>query len=211
MQLDEPIECASGGDPLLLYKILHLLFFPLVQILCALCLQSKKKIINMVLMRDLWNFSFYSWGDVAPTHSELCCFVSGSYTKHQLSSPIIVLLKKTFVPIGQHDIVLARCDSIFPLLRCQGLWNKTCTQLSISQILFQNPKNCSLGDVQRFSYHSWCNLMVIFDQISNSSNVYLSSSRFWTATYLVIFYQLPSVPKSRIPPKNIWLVHSAFP
>jgi hypothetical protein len=29
-QLDEPVECASGGDPLFLYKILHLLFFPLV-------------------------------------------------------------------------------------------------------------------------------------------------------------------------------------
>jgi len=35
-QLDEPAECASGGDPLRLYKILHLLFFTLVQILCAL-------------------------------------------------------------------------------------------------------------------------------------------------------------------------------
>jgi len=34
-QLDEPVECAPGGDPLLLYKILHLLFFPLVRILCA--------------------------------------------------------------------------------------------------------------------------------------------------------------------------------
>jgi len=32
MQLDEPGECTSGGDPLLLYKILHLLFFPLVRI-----------------------------------------------------------------------------------------------------------------------------------------------------------------------------------
>jgi hypothetical protein len=27
-QLDEPDECASGGDPLLLYKILHLPVFP---------------------------------------------------------------------------------------------------------------------------------------------------------------------------------------
>jgi hypothetical protein len=26
-QLDEPAECASGGEPLLLHKILHLLFF----------------------------------------------------------------------------------------------------------------------------------------------------------------------------------------
>jgi len=29
-QLDEPTECASRGNALLLYKILHLLFFPLV-------------------------------------------------------------------------------------------------------------------------------------------------------------------------------------
>jgi hypothetical protein len=41
-QLDEPVECASGGDPLLLYKILHLLFFPLVGILFALRLESRK-------------------------------------------------------------------------------------------------------------------------------------------------------------------------
>jgi hypothetical protein len=46
---------------------------------------------------------------------------------------------------------LARSDSIFPLLRCQGLLIKMCTQLSLSQILFQNPKNYSLGDVQRFA------------------------------------------------------------
>jgi hypothetical protein len=41
-QLYEPVECALGGDPLLLYKILHLLSFPLVRILCALCLESGK-------------------------------------------------------------------------------------------------------------------------------------------------------------------------
>jgi len=59
-------------------------------------------------------------------------------------------VKKTFVCIGHRDNVLPNCDSIFPLRRCQGLWNK----LSLSQILFQNPKNHSLGDVQRFCYHS---------------------------------------------------------
>jgi hypothetical protein len=41
-QLDEPIECASGGDLLLLYKIQHLLFFPVVRILSALRLESRK-------------------------------------------------------------------------------------------------------------------------------------------------------------------------
>jgi hypothetical protein len=44
MLLDQPVESASGGDPLLLYKILYLLFFPLVRILCALRLESRKKL-----------------------------------------------------------------------------------------------------------------------------------------------------------------------
>jgi len=162
-------------------------------------------------MRDLWNFSFFGRGDVSPTHSELCRFVSGSEAKHRVSTPVIILLKKMFVCIGHRDNDLAICDSIVPLLRCQGAWNKTCTQLSLSQILFQNLKNYSLGDVQRFCYHSWCDSTVIFYQISNSSNVYLRSSRFWTATSLFIFYQLPSVSKSRIPSKNVWSVQSFVP
>jgi len=37
------------------------------------------------------------------------------------------------VCIGHHNNILARCDSIFPLLRCQGVWNKMCTQLSLSE------------------------------------------------------------------------------
>jgi hypothetical protein len=93
-QLDEHAECVSGGDPLLLYKILHLLFFPLIRILCALRLESRKKIISMFLMRDFWNFSFFGRGDVSPTHSEICRFVSASQAKHQVSSPAIILLKK---------------------------------------------------------------------------------------------------------------------
>jgi len=48
----------------------------------------------MVLMRNLWNFSFFGRRDVSPTHSELCRFVSGSQAKHQVSSPVIILLKK---------------------------------------------------------------------------------------------------------------------
>ena len=50
-------------------------------------------------------------------------------------------VKKNFVCINHCENVLARCDSIFPLLRCQGACNKTCTQLSLSQILFQNLKS----------------------------------------------------------------------
>jgi len=52
-----------------------------------------KKIMNMVLMRNLWNFSFFSWGDISPAHSEqsLCFGVTGKTPG--LSSPIIILLK----------------------------------------------------------------------------------------------------------------------
>jgi hypothetical protein len=151
-QVDEPVEYTSGGDPLLLYKILHLLFFLWYEFLCITSRESIK-IINMVLMQNLWNISFFGRGDVSPTHSELRRFVSGSWAKHQVSSPVIMLLKN-FVSIGHRDNVLARCDSIFPLLQCQGLWNTTCTQLSLSQILFLNPKNYSLGDFRRFCYNS---------------------------------------------------------
>jgi hypothetical protein len=47
--------------------------------------------------------------------------------------------------------------------RYQGVWNETCPQYFLSQNLSQNPTNYSLGDVQRFCYHSWC------DSIPNCS------------------------------------------
>ena len=133
-QLDEPVECASGGIPLLLYNILHLLFFPLVQILCALRLESKKFEFQFVWPRACLT---------KPFRTLLLCFGAIGKTPGLISRNNSV--KKNFVCLGHCHNVLARCDLNFPLLRCQGLWNKTCTQLSLSQILFQNSK--SLGDI----------------------------------------------------------------
>ena len=76
-QLDEPVEYDSGGDPLLFFKILYLLFFRWYEFSVHYALRFEKN-INMVLMRDIWNFSFYGRGDVSPTHSKLSRFVSGS-------------------------------------------------------------------------------------------------------------------------------------
>jgi hypothetical protein len=84
----------------------------------------------------------------------LLCFGAIGKTPALISHNNFV--NKIFVCISHCDYVLASCDLIFPLLSCQGVWNKTCTQLFLSQILFQNPKNYSLGDVQRFCYHSLC-------------------------------------------------------
>ena len=207
MQLDKPDECASGGNPLLLYKILHSLFFPPVWILCALHLESRK-ILSTWSWCGTFGISVSSAEGMShqPVQNSLCFGIIGK-TPGLFSSNNFV--KKMFVSIGHCDNVLARSDSIFPSFNCRGVWNKTFAQLSLSQILFQNLKNYSLGDVQRFCYHSWCNSTVIFDQ--NSSNVYLSLSPFWTATSLVMFSQLPSVSKSRIPPKNFWSVQSLIP
>ena len=157
MQLDKPIERASGGDPLLLYKILHLLFFPLLWILCALHLESKKNYQHGLDVGPL-QFQFFQLQECFTnpfTNLSLCFRITG-----KTPGPIACnnFVKNIFVCIGHCVNVLARCDSIFSLLRCHAAWNKSCTQLSLSQILFQNLKNYSLGDVQRFCHHSWCDL-----------------------------------------------------
>ena len=150
-QLDEPAECFSGGDPLLLYKILHLLFLPLVRILCALRLGSRENYQHDIDAEPL-EFQFLrSRGCLSNLFRTLSlCFRAIGKTPGFISHNFI----KKKVCIGHRDNAFARCDSIFPLLRCQAVWNKTCTQLSLTQILFQNPNNYSLADVQRFCYHS---------------------------------------------------------
>jgi hypothetical protein len=57
---------------------------------------------------------------------------------------------------------------------------------------FPNPlsESDSLGKIQRFSSHSWWDSTVIFDQTSNSSNVYLSSRRFRMAISLSMIWLL---------------------
>jgi hypothetical protein len=124
-QLDEPTECTSGGDPLLLYKILHLLSFPLVQILCALLLESRKNYQHGLDAGPL-EFQFLRPRECLtnPFRTLLLCFGVIGKTLGLISRNNFV--KKIYVCIGHHDVV-ARCDSIFPLLGCQGVWNKTCT------------------------------------------------------------------------------------
>ena len=164
MQLDEPAECVSGGDQLLLYKILHLLFFPLVQILCALCLKSWKN-INMVSMWNLWNFRFFGQADVSPTNSEICHFVLGSYAKHQVSSPVIILFKKflcasAFTIMSEQDVTRSSLCSVV----------EECGTKHAHNFLF--PKSSFRiwrRDFQRFWYHSWCDSTVILTKSATAA------------------------------------------
>ena len=128
-------------------------FFLLVRILCALRLESRKKNYENDLDAGLLEFQFLRPRGCLtnPFRTLSLCFGVIGKTPALISSNNFV---KKIVCIGHRDNILARCDSIFPSLRCQGVWNKTCTQLSFSQILFQNRKNYNLGDVKRFCYHS---------------------------------------------------------
>jgi len=66
--------------------------------LCTMPWLSKNT-ISIVFTFDFWKRSFFGRGECSPTHSEIWRFVSGSYAKHQLSSPVITLSRKFLSPL----------------------------------------------------------------------------------------------------------------
>jgi len=142
-QLDEPIECPLEAIHYSFIKFCIYCFSLWYEFFLHNALRVEK-IINMALMRDLWNFSFCGRGDVSLTHSELLlCFGVISKTPGLMSHNNIV--KKMFVCIGHHDNVLARCDSIFPLFRCQEVWNKRAHNFVFSKFFFRIRRTTVLG------------------------------------------------------------------
>ena len=97
-------------------------------------------------------------------------------------------VKNIFVCIGHCDNILARCDSIFP---CSGvkecgtkrahnfLFPKSSFRIRRTTVLGMFKDSAIILDAIQRSF--------FFYQTTNSSDVYLSSSRFWTATSLAIF------------------------
>ena len=152
-QLDEPTECASAGYPLLLYKILHLLFFRPLRILCALRLESRKNYqhgldggpleFQFLRPRGCLNNPFKTlpicFGVIGKTPGLIS---RNNISKEILSASAIAIMSWQDVTRSSLCLGVKQCGT------------KTCTQLSLSQILFQNPKNYKLEDVQRFCYNS---------------------------------------------------------
>ena len=66
--------------------------------LCTMPWLSKNT-INIVFTFDFWKRCFFGRGECSPTHSEPWRFVSGSYAKHQLSSPVLTLSRKLLSPL----------------------------------------------------------------------------------------------------------------
>jgi len=111
-------------------------------------------------------------------------------------------VKKIFVFIGHCDNVLTRCDSIFPLLRCQGCGTKRAHNFLFPKSSFRIRRTIVLGMFKDSA--------IILDAIRRSFLTKSATAAMFTSDRvdfgrpplsLVIFYQLPSVSKSRIPPK----------
>jgi len=107
---------------LLLYKILNLLFSPLYEFSVRYALRVKKKTISK------WSWCV-TFGISVPSAerlshqpiTELCRFFFGVTDK----TPGLIFRNNCvnilFVSIGHRDSILARYESIFPFLRCQGV------------------------------------------------------------------------------------------
>jgi hypothetical protein len=130
------------------------------------CALRVEKIINVVSMRDLRNFSFFGRGDVSPTHSEQCHFVFGVIGKtSDLISRINFVKKKS---LSTSAIAIMSWQDVTRSSLCSGV--KECgTKRALSQIFFQNPMNYSLGDVQRFCNHALCDSMVILTKSATAA------------------------------------------
>jgi hypothetical protein len=162
-------------------------------------------------MRDFWNFTFFGRGVVSPTHSEtlsLCFGVIGK-TPGLISRNNFV--KQIFVCIGHRYNVLARCDSVFPLLRCRGVWNKTCTQLSLSKILFPNRKNYVLGTFKDSAIIRYEIRRPFLTKLATAETFTSVRVEFERPPLSSTSTSSPPVSKSRIPPSNVWSVHSLIP
>ena len=161
-------------------------------------------------MRDFWNFSFFGQRDISPTHSELSHFVSGSQAKRQVSSPVIVLFKKYLSALA---IAIISWQDVTQSSLCSSV--KECGTKRAHNFLI--PK-CSFRIQRTTVLGMFKDSAIILDAVrwpfltkSATADVYLSLSRFWKATSLVVIYQLPSILKSKIPPKNVCSVHSLIP
>jgi hypothetical protein len=78
MQMDEPLNALQEVIYFFFIKF-YIYYFSLSYKFFVHHALRVEIIINMVLMREFWNFSYFGQGDdISPTQSEICRFVSGS-------------------------------------------------------------------------------------------------------------------------------------
>ena len=150
-------------------------------------------------MQDLWNFSFFGRGDVSPTHSELSlCFGVTGKTPGLISHNNFV--KKIF--LSASAIAVMSWQDVTQSSLCSGV--KKCGTKCANNCLL--PKS-SIRIRKTTAWGMFKDSAIILDAIqwsfltkSSTAAMFTCSSWLWMATSLIIFYQLPSASKSKIPP-----------
>ena len=208
-QLDEPVECASGGDSLLLYKILHLMFFLVVRIVCALRLESQKNYQRGLNAGPL-EFQFL-WPRGCLTNPfrtlSLCFGVIGktpgfishnNFFKNILSASVIMILSWQDVTWSSLSPDVKECGTkrthnfLFPKSSFI-IWRTTVFgMLKDSAIIL---------DAIWWSFWPNQQQQKCLPQFESILDSHLSS-------HLLLG---PFLSKSRIPPKNVWSVQSLIP
>ncbi len=85
-------------------------------------LMSENK-ISIVFNLDFWNQNFLEGSVFGLHHLELRRFVSRSYAKHQLSSPVIIESKK-FRSFDRFYMVISVIMVLLCLFGCQCMWQE---------------------------------------------------------------------------------------
>jgi len=146
-------------------------------------------------MRDLWNFSFFGRVDASPIHSELCHLVSGSKAKHQVSSTIIILLKKI---LSASAIKIMSWQDVTRSSLCSGV--KECGKKRAHNFLF--PKS-SFGIRRTTVLGMFKDSAIILDAIRRSFLIKSATAAMFTSVR-TDFGRPPfsSYSTSSLPPRN---------
>ncbi len=113
-----------------------------------------KNNIRITFTFDFWNRNFLEGGVFGPHYLELWRFVSGSYAKHQLSSPVIVESKKFGVAFDLFNKVISVIKALFSLFGCQCMRHKPRAEFPFLQIFWENLLHDSFRYSRPFCYES---------------------------------------------------------
>jgi hypothetical protein len=148
---------------------------------------TSKKQINVFLIFDLFILAFFGRGELLVCHSELYHLVSGSYSKIQVSSPVMTCLKN-FVIFDAFKKVQAHIPSGFLLLIGETFWNQLCTNFLHAQFEGQNFVDVSAIQIQH--YRLFCQTSIRPHEIPHFDHIFIRFLRARSSRRRFVFHTL---------------------
>ena len=169
--------------------------------LCTMPWLSKNT-ISIVFNFDFWKRSFFGHGECSPTHSELWRCVSGSYAKHQLSSPVIILSRKFLSPLVMFNMSWHAATRPFALVSVR-VGQILSTVFVSSHLLLKSlePQFSGCRVYLLLTEMSHFDHVLIFDHFVDGSNV-IGSTCCGLTTAFIILHWLSTLLKPFVPLKN---------